>query len=171
MPFPDGTLLQGVGQIQVWVVLKGLRFRVANPEALAEAGLGDAPWTPILVQELLAIPSMPPDGTLVRDRDSKKILIMQAGMTLWLPSDEAFDAAGLDPEKIITPPRGSLASFPYGGRYPPRFPALLRSRAGRALLRWGNSERRRAVARWAGNHVVSFLLGVAAGVVGTLLVR
>ena len=114
---------------------------------------------------------MPADGTLVRDRDTKKILIMQAGMKLWLPSAEAFDAAGLDPEKIITPPRGSLAPFPYGGRYPPMLPMLLRSRAGRALLRWGNSERTRAVARWAGNQLVSFLLGVAAGVLGTLLVR
>jgi len=170
MSLLDGTLVQGEGQLQQWVICRGARFRASSPEALHQVGIDDKSVRILPPQELAAIPTVPPDGTVIQDRADGRAYIVQYGVRLWIPNPEAFDAAGLTWKSVRVLPAGSVRDLPYVGKYPPAWPMLLRSRIGRRALSWTHRDQTRRFLGWLGNQVLAFLLGVAAGVVATLLI-
>jgi hypothetical protein len=165
---PDRTRVEASGQMAVWIVVGGVKYRPRSRAALqAFDHTGPVIITP---EQLAQIPTSPPDGTLVLQDEDPTIYVIRRGLRLGLPSPEEFDASGLTRDRVQLLPAGSLDVFPYAGKWPPRIYWLIETGWGRWLLRRIHSARVRGFARWIGNQTAAFVLGVVAGVIATMLV-
>jgi hypothetical protein len=165
---PDRTRVEATGQVAVWMVVGGVKYR---PRSLAALEAFDHTGPVIVTSEQLAqIPTCPPDGTLVLQAEDPTIYVIRRGLRLGLPSPEEFDASGLTRDRVQSLPAGALDVFPYAGKWPPRIYWLIETSWGRWLLRRFHNARVRHFARWIGNQAAAFVLGIVAGVITTVLV-
>jgi hypothetical protein len=116
----DDCLFKEMSTGAVWLMRGGGRFYIANFGLLPPLGL--TPDDVQLVEDafLAAIPTAPPDGSLVTDEDGADVYVVYAG-TRFRMSEGDYAALGLDPEAVVTIPLGLIEQVPLT---PPDFSLL-----------------------------------------------
>jgi hypothetical protein len=85
----DRTVVSGPHQLQEWAVIDGVRYPLRDVKARREFGRPSPVVTSLA--ELLAIPTCPPDGTVLVEQNGSNVYIIQHGLKLWIPSPEKFE--------------------------------------------------------------------------------
>ncbi|MCH7483546.1 MAG: hypothetical protein IIA90_00170 [Chloroflexi bacterium] len=116
----DDCLFEKMSTGSVWLMRGGSRFYIADFGLLPALGL--TPDDVQLVEDafLAAIPTVPPDGSLVTDEDGADVYVVYAG-TRFRMSEGDYAALGLDPETVVTIPLGLIEQVPLT---PPDFSLL-----------------------------------------------
>src|SRR5579872_6589091 len=71
--FPDGTLVTGTPSGSIFVIYGGAKFMIPDPSQLNALGLGQAPRQTVKDLILHGTPSIPDDGTTLRELSNPKV--------------------------------------------------------------------------------------------------
>ena len=66
---------------------------------------------------LASVPNIPADGTLVRERSSFAVYLMDGGKRRWISSRAVFDAAGFTLKQVQVVANGALGGIPSGSTF------------------------------------------------------
>jgi hypothetical protein len=98
---PDRTLMMDGPRFRV--VFGGTDFVVTNPAYLTAMNLNTASAIPLRL-----LPSVPADGTLLRDADRPEVYVVYGGAKFHIPPPTLFDLGFYDRGKVnIVPPGGT----------------------------------------------------------------
>jgi hypothetical protein len=112
-PYADGTLLKGSGA-EIYVIVGGARFHIPNIAIFVEMGYSSDQVKLISDGTLVAIPLIPREKTLLKEKSSPAIYLVSQGMKLHIPDMEIFTAMGCRNKTVSTLWDGSLGQVPSG---------------------------------------------------------
>jgi hypothetical protein len=112
--FADGTAVREENSFLIYKIVGGAKVWFVN--ATEFYGLGYTLDRVVVVPRgtLEAVPNVPRDGTLVRERSSFAVYLMEGGKRRWISSREAFDAAGFTLGRVQVVANGALGGIPAG---------------------------------------------------------
>jgi hypothetical protein len=109
----DGLLAREQSSAPVYVMYGGAKFWIPSPEWLARYGS----WSDVRVVPagaLKAVPTIPRDGTVLREWSSAPVYVMQGGKRCWIPSPQRLFDLGYNWSSVRVVPDGGLSSIPVG---------------------------------------------------------
>lgn len=108
----DGELVREASAAPVYVIFGGAKFWIPNPTVLQSFG----GWAAVKVVpdlSLAPVPSVPRDGTVLREMSSAPVYVMRSGQKSWIPNPDVLQKyGGWAAVKVV--PDGALAPFPDG---------------------------------------------------------
>jgi hypothetical protein len=110
----DGTLLKEPLNPAVYIVYGGAKFHIPSEEEFVALGFS---WGGIRVVpdgELLRIPDVPHDGTLLKERSRPEVYVMRGSRKSHIPNEQRFEELGLAWGDIRVVPDGALARLSDG---------------------------------------------------------
>ena len=116
----DGCLFEEMATGSAWLMQAGGRFLISDLEVVAELGLAEDDLQLVDDAFLSAIPTAPPDGTLITDGGTADVYVVYNG-TRFRMGEGDYAALGLDPEAVVTILVGLLEQVPLT---PPDFSLL-----------------------------------------------
>ncbi len=108
----DGCLVKGSSSNAVYLLQGGARFQIADPAAITRMGFSWSSVQAVSDVFISMLPTIPQDGTLLKEEDSPLISVVYSGARFAIPSPDEFQALGLDPLKVRKIPLGALAQVP-----------------------------------------------------------
>jgi len=109
---PDGTLLREASGAPVYVIHGGAKFWIPSPAVLDQYG----GWNAVQIVAdgtLAAIPAIPRDRTVLRERSSAPVYVMRRGRRCWIPNPTILERfGGWAAVRLV--PDGTLSSIPEG---------------------------------------------------------
>jgi hypothetical protein len=109
---PDGAILREASNAPVYVIYGGAKFWIPTPAVLDQYG----GWGAVQIVPdgtLAAVPAIPRDGTVLRERSSAPVYVMRRGRRCWIPTPTVLEKfGGWGAVRLV--PDGSLASIPEG---------------------------------------------------------
>jgi hypothetical protein len=110
----DGTLLREASNAPVYVIFGGAKFWIPNPTVLQHYG----GWSAVQIVPdgtLAAVPTIPKDGTVLREMSSAPVYVMRRGRRCWIPDPTILQRfGGWAAVRIV--PDGTLSSIPEGAK-------------------------------------------------------
>ena len=107
----------------VYLILGGAGFAIPNAQELAALGLQNTPIQPIPAGAMVPgsldrhtteyLPSIPLEGTLIKERGSDSVFLISNGMKCFV-SPTVFRQGGFNASAVLVAPAGGLASIPDG---------------------------------------------------------
>jgi predicted acylesterase/phospholipase RssA len=111
----------------IYIVLGGAGFAIPNAQELALLGLQNAPiqavpagaqfppgaQNPVELHTTQYLPSIPLEGTLIKERDSASVFLIKGGKKCFV-SDTVFRLKKFKSAAVLVAPSGGLASIPRG---------------------------------------------------------
>jgi hypothetical protein len=107
----DGCLFEEMTTGSAWLMQAGGRFLISDLEMVAQLGLTEDDLQLVDDAFLTAIPTAPPDGTLVTDEATADVYVVYDG-TRFRMGEGDYAALGLDPETVVTILLGLLQQLP-----------------------------------------------------------
>ena len=110
----DGTVVRDWNRPEVYVVYGGAKFWIPDPPTLFDLGFD---WGRVRVlppNGTTKLPTMPIDGTLLKEQHDPKIFLVDKGQLRWVTSPAAMEARCLPWRHVRTVPDNSLATLPHG---------------------------------------------------------
>jgi hypothetical protein len=109
--FEDGTVYREESRPEVYVIFGRAKFWIPSPDVLEQhyGGWGAVQLVPD--GALAAVPSIPRDGTVLRELSSAPVYVVQGGLRHWIPSPEALELYG-GWGAVREVPDGALAAIP-----------------------------------------------------------
>jgi hypothetical protein len=129
LPFPgplpktpvDGTLVREMNAHQVFICFGGAKFAVPRFRHIGQSTpfAFDPSLLRIIPQGGAAqIPTIPFDGTLLREQDNAKVFQVRNGQLSWVPGLATFDADCFAWRNVRIVPDGTLNPLPHGPDLP-----------------------------------------------------
>jgi predicted acylesterase/phospholipase RssA len=120
----NGTLLREENSTAIFLILAGAKFMIpwtlapnlnqaASSAELTALGLQAAPINAVPVGSTNLLPGIPREGTLIQERLSPDVFLIQNGTKRLVTGSVA--SHGLNPASVLTAPTMSVASIPTGG--------------------------------------------------------
>ncbi len=126
----DGCLFEEMASGAAWLMEAGGRSLIEDLETVGALGLTEGDLQLVDDAFLAAIPTAPPDGTLVTDDEGADVFVVYDGGRFRM-SDGDYAALGLDPEAVATIPLGLIEQVPLT---PPDFSLLSEVSSAQAYL-------------------------------------
>jgi predicted acylesterase/phospholipase RssA len=107
----DGTLLKEEHNDAIFVVFGGAKFYLIGPDMFDRLGFA---WGNVRVVPdggLAQIPTVPRDGTLVKEIDAPQVYVIRAGRKTWVPDCDTFINLGMAWSRVRVVPTGALANL------------------------------------------------------------
>jgi len=108
----DSTLLGERSHPEVYVIYGGARIWISSTSELQALGFALANVRVVPDGALAALPSIPSDGTLVRERSHAEVYVVYGGAKFWIPSTTEFQALGFLSTNVRVVPNGALGAIP-----------------------------------------------------------
>ncbi len=112
IPLSDGALLREYSSPGVYVIYGGAKFGIPNPQVLAQYGW----WHNVVIVPdgaLETVPTVPREGTVVREMSSAPVYVIKSGAKCWIPNPTILQNYGGWPAVRVVPD-GGLAAIPTG---------------------------------------------------------
>jgi hypothetical protein len=110
---PDGAAVIESGSYFLFLVVNGGKLWFQNNTEVQAMGYGSG-WYVVPPGSLQAVPNIPNEGTMVKERDSPAVWFISDGQLHLVPNPDVFFALGYDWWQVHTVPNGSLGLIPRG---------------------------------------------------------
>jgi hypothetical protein len=112
----DGLLLRDPVTRTMYVTCGGAKFPVPDPDTLRAAGGSTAEKeADVPGSILLALSTIPKDGTLLREANSNNVYVIKRGAKLRIADLRMLNGSGLQSSDVRVLPDDALSHLPYGG--------------------------------------------------------
>jgi hypothetical protein len=111
---PEGTAVREDWSFSIYQVVGGAKLPLVSADEFSAMGYTLERVTVVPVGALAAVPNAPRGGTLVRERTSFAVYLMDDGHRHWISSPPVFAAAGYTWEQVRVVANGALAAIPRG---------------------------------------------------------
>mgnify|MGYP001412082471 CR=1 FL=1 len=108
----DGTLVHDLATGRVYVVHAGAKFYISSAQQFAEFGYDWAKVRALPPGAVAALPDVPRDGALIRDRITGAIYVVHAGAKLHIASLQQLAQLGFELDRVTTLPEQAIAAIP-----------------------------------------------------------
>ena len=110
----DGTAVREENSFLIYKIVGGAKVWFVNATEFHALGYTLGKVVVVPRGALAAVPNIPADGTLVRERSSFAVSIMDGGKRRWIASRGIFDAAGFKLKQVQVVANGALGGIPAG---------------------------------------------------------
>jgi hypothetical protein len=110
----DGTLLRERSG-SIYVIYGGAKFPIPSMNEFDALGFSPDNVRQLWDGALASIPTMPRDGTLLKERSTDPVYVLKAGKKFHISSPDRFRELCFYWENLRVVPDGALAAFPFGG--------------------------------------------------------
>jgi hypothetical protein len=146
--FADGTAVREENSFLIYKIVGGAKVWFVNATEFYALGYTLDQVVVVPKGALASVPNVPRDGTLVRERSSFAVHLMDGGKRRWIASREVFDAAGFTLRRVQVVANGALAGIPAGPDFSATPLDVSASAAGvrcdRSRMPFGHARARRA---------------------------
>jgi hypothetical protein len=112
--FPDGTVVREENSFAIFQIVGGAAVWIPNAAEFYALGYTLDRVVVVPVGGLTGMTSIPRDGTLLRERSSFAVFIMDGGKARWIVDRDVFDGAGFTLQQVQVAANGSLGYVPRG---------------------------------------------------------
>jgi hypothetical protein len=109
---PDGTLMREQSHPEIYVFYGAAKFWIPSPAEFNALGYNWANVQVVPDGTLQNYPTIPLDGTLLRELSSTPVYVIYGGAKFWIPSPSQFNALGYNWANVHVVPDGALAAIP-----------------------------------------------------------
>ena len=110
----DFTLLRELSKAEVFVIFGGAKFWITSPASLTSLGFHFGQVRVVPDGALSKIPSMPRNGTLLREENNAKVFLVKAGALCWVTSPSVFHRMCLFFQNVRVVSANVLTALPQG---------------------------------------------------------
>jgi hypothetical protein len=110
----DSTVVREWNRPEVYVVYGGAKFWIPDPPTLFALGFDWSHVGVIPPGGTAKLPTVPIDGTLLKEQHDPKIYVVESGQLRWVTSPAAMDGRCLPWRHVRIVPDNSLAALPHG---------------------------------------------------------
>lgn len=111
---PEGTAVREHNSFAIFQMVGGAKVPFVSADEFYALGYTLDRVVVVAPGELSAVAGVPAPGTLLRERNSFAVFIMDNGKRRWITTREIFDAAGYTLAEVKVVATGALASIPAG---------------------------------------------------------
>jgi hypothetical protein len=111
---PDGTAVREENSFLIYKIVGGAKVWFVNAAEFSALGYTLDRVVVVPRGALASVPDVPRDGTLVRERSSFAVHLLDGGKRRWISSREVFDAAGFTLDRVQVVANGALGGIPAG---------------------------------------------------------
>jgi hypothetical protein len=112
--FADGTAVREENSFLIYKIVGGAKVWFVNATEFRELGYTLDRVVVVPKGALASVPDVPRDGTLVRERSSFAVYLLDGGKRRWISSREIFDAAGFTLKRVQVVANGALGGIKVG---------------------------------------------------------
>jgi hypothetical protein len=112
--FADGTAVREENSFLIYKIVGGAKVWFVNANEFYALGYTLDRVVVVPRGALASVPNVPRDGTLVRERSSFAVFLMDDGKRRWIPNRHGFDAAGFTLNQVQVVANGALGGIPRG---------------------------------------------------------
>jgi hypothetical protein len=112
--FADGTAVREENSFLIYKIVGGAKVWFVNATEFYALGYTLDRVAVVSRGRLASVPNVPRDGTLVRERSSFAVFVMDGGKRRWIANRPAFDAAGYTLAQVQVVANGALGGIPRG---------------------------------------------------------
>ena len=110
----DGTAVREENSYLIYKIVGGAKVWFVNAEEFYALGYTLNRVVVVPRGALAAVPNIPRNGTLLRERSSFAVFVMDGGTRRWITSRHGFDAAGYTLDQVQVVANGALGGIPRG---------------------------------------------------------
>jgi hypothetical protein len=110
----NGTAVREENSFLIYKIVGGAKVWFVNATEFRALGYTLDKVVVVPRGTLASVPNIPTDGTLVRERSSFAVYIMDSGQRRWISSRRVFDAAGFTLRQVQVVANGALGGIPAG---------------------------------------------------------
>jgi hypothetical protein len=112
--FADGTAVREENSFLIYKIVGGAKVWFVNANEFYALGYKLEQVVVVARGALASVPNLPRNGTLVRERSSFAVFLMDDGKRRWIPNRHGFDAAGFTLHQVQVVANGALGGIPRG---------------------------------------------------------
>jgi hypothetical protein len=112
--FADGTAVREENSYLIYKIVGGAKIWFVSADEFRALGYNLAQVIVVPSGSLASVPNIPADGTLIRERSSFAVYLMDGGNRRWIQNKRIFDAAGFTLNMVQVVANGALGSIPTG---------------------------------------------------------
>ncbi len=111
---PDGTAVREENSFAIYQMVGGAKVSLVNADEFYALGYTLDRVVVVPAGGLAGVPNAPADGTLLRDRLSFAVFLMDGGKARWITNREIFDAAGFTLDQVHVVANGAVGTLDRG---------------------------------------------------------